>query len=281
MQSEDWPITGVVVVADITKCPAGFTTIDRTYDRSEEADLWRDGLFGRRVTRYLCVQRAAPQPGQDVLVDVSIINDREPVPAGFTVLDYTHDSREKASKKKVICVRWMSVNITNSALSELIILAKGAKRPPNGYTLVGELNNLMLCYKMSNIKTQSSLGQQNSDSALNEMSDMSKNLPYEIRPGKENAYNQGSAVGYSPTTNHTARGYPQRPGPPERSMSMSYSTVTPLTGVQWQLSPKLTALNSLKNIHIPEIKYKTMMDIENQYEYRFDVERSARGGKIG
>jgi hypothetical protein len=25
--NEDWPITGVVVVADITKCPAGYTTV--------------------------------------------------------------------------------------------------------------------------------------------------------------------------------------------------------------------------------------------------------------
>ena len=25
--NEDWPITGVVVVADIGKCPAGYTTV--------------------------------------------------------------------------------------------------------------------------------------------------------------------------------------------------------------------------------------------------------------
>lgn len=53
----------------------------------------------------------------------------------FMSLDY--NTGEKATKKKVICVRWMSVNLTTSALSELIILAKGTRRPPNGYTLVG------------------------------------------------------------------------------------------------------------------------------------------------
>ena len=36
--------------------------IDRTYDKHEDADLWRDGWFGSRVTRYLCVERCAPQP---------------------------------------------------------------------------------------------------------------------------------------------------------------------------------------------------------------------------
>ncbi|XP_045194817.2 multivesicular body subunit 12B-like [Mercenaria mercenaria] len=269
--NEDWPITGVVVVADITKCPAGYTTIDRTYDRAEEADLWRDGIFGRRVTRYLCVQRTAPQPGKDVLVDVSIINDRDPVPAGFTVLDYTADTREKSTKKKVICVRWMSVNLTNSALSELIILPKGTRRPPNGYTLVGELNNLMLCYKMANIKTQSSVAHTNSDSALN-MSDMANNLPYSLNPGKENAYRQGMSSSYTPGTNLPGSNHP---APLERSLSLSASNNYPLAGVPWQLSPKLTDLENLKNIHIPEIRYKTMMDIENQYQYHFDVERAA------
>lgn len=34
--------------------------IDRTHDRKEEADLWRDGLFGRRVVRYLCLEKTAP-----------------------------------------------------------------------------------------------------------------------------------------------------------------------------------------------------------------------------
>ena len=36
--------------------------LDRTYDKHEDADLWRDGWFGSRVTRYLCVERCAPQP---------------------------------------------------------------------------------------------------------------------------------------------------------------------------------------------------------------------------
>lgn len=272
--NEDWPITGVVIVADITKCPAGYTTIDRTYDRAEEADLWIDSIFGRKVTRYLCVQRSAPVPGKDVLVDVSIVNDRDPVPPGFTVLDYTADTREKATKKKVICIRWMSMNLTNSALSELIILPKGSRRPPNGYTLVGELNNLMLCYKMANIKTQSSIGQNNSDPSIN-MSEMGNNLPYALHPSKENAFTQGSVPGYLPGT-HSAGYQPTRIGPPERTMSsLSATAITPLTGVPWQLSPKLTDLENLRNVHIPEIRYKTIMDIENQYQYHFDVERAA------
>lgn len=272
--NEDWPITGVVIVADITKCPAGYMTISRTYDGAEEADLWRDGLFGRRVTRYMCVQRSAPVQGKDVLVDVCIINDRDPLPAGFTALDYTSDTREKATKKKLICLRWMNANLTNSAMSELIILPKSTRRPPNGYTLIGELNNLMLCYKMANMKTQSPMGQHKSDPSMN-MSDLSNNLPYALHPAKENAYTQGSPAGYSPHGPSSYHG--TRIGPPQRTMSsLSATAVTPLTGVPWQLSPKLTELDNLKNIQIPEIRYKTIMDIESQYKYQFDVERAAK-----
>lgn len=252
MADQDWPITGVVVVADITKCPAGYTTIDRTFDNTEEADLWRDGLFGRRVTRYLCVERSAPQPGKDVLVDVTIINERDPVPAGFTVVDYTADTREKAIKKKVMCVRWMNGNLTTSAISELIILTKGVRRPPNGYTLVGELNNLMLCYKMAQIKTQSDLPSHNSDPAMN-MSQLENNLPYTMHPQRQ--YSMGT-----------------RTAPPERTTSsLSATTVTPLTGIQWQLNPQLQGGGC--NIHIPTIRYKTMMDIENEYKYHFNIEK--------
>ncbi|XP_052789781.1 multivesicular body subunit 12B-like isoform X2 [Mya arenaria] len=263
MTTEDWPITAVVVVADIGKCPAGYTTIDRTYDRTEEADLWRDGLFGRRVTRYLCVQRAAPTQGREVLVDVSIINERDPVPAGFTVVDTTEDTREKAIKKKVLCVRWMNASLTTSALSELIFLGKGTRRPPNGYTMVGDLNNLMLCYKMSQIKSISSIVHQNSsDSPLDNIGNMNNDLPYAINPRREDAYSQGSSA---PARHNNTL---DRQG--------SILTVTPLSGVPWQLNPRLQSLNNLNNVHIPEIRYKSIMDIENQYSYCFDVERTAR-----
>lgn len=265
MEQQDWPITGVVVVADIGKCPAGYTTIDRTYDKHEDADLWRDGWFGSRVTRYLCVERCAPQPGKDVLVDVTVINDRDPVPPGFTVVDFTHDTRDRAIKKRVMCVRWMNLSLTNCAISELILLSKGARRPPNGYTLVGELNSLLLCYKMANIKTQSSVANHNTD--MN-MKDLSNNLPYPLKPDRENAYHQGTAA---PTTTGTY----SRVGPPQRTLSsLSSNAVTPISGVAWQLSPKLETLNQLKNIKIPEIRYKSIMEIENEYSYQFDLEKT-------
>ncbi|WAR31617.1 LOW QUALITY PROTEIN: MB12A-like protein, partial [Mya arenaria] len=189
--------------------------------------------------------------GREVLVDVSIINERDPVPAGFTVVDTTEDTREKAIKKKVLCVRWMNASLTTSALSELIFLGKGTRRPPNGYTMVGDLNNLMLCYKMSQIKSISSIVHQNSsDSPLDNIGNMNNDLPYAINPRREDAYSQGSSA---PARHNNTL---DRQG--------SILTVTPLSGVPWQLNPRLQSLNNLNNVHIPEIRYKSIMDIENQ-----------------
>ena len=45
--------------------PLGFyfmflSQVDKTYDRPEDADLWKDGFFTRRVMRYMCVERQIP-----------------------------------------------------------------------------------------------------------------------------------------------------------------------------------------------------------------------------
>ena len=31
MEQQDWPITGVAVVADIGRCPAGYTTVSTSF----------------------------------------------------------------------------------------------------------------------------------------------------------------------------------------------------------------------------------------------------------
>lgn len=271
MADVDRPITQVAIVADSTKCPPGFTLIDRTYDRRDDADLWRDGLFGRKVVRYLCVEKMPPSPGRDVLVDVAVIGERDAIPAGFTCVDFTSDTREKAVKKKMLCVRYMSSDLTNDAICELILLTKGVRRPPNGYTLVGELNYMGLCYKMAGfrkpgVQMDSHQGHANdstfhtqgytTQSTPMNMSSLASNLPYNPTPYKKN-------------------------GPLERGTSFTDSantlqgshTVTALQGLPFELNRKV--FSDDLDISIPQIPYKSIMDIENQYSYDFSVERSA------
>ncbi|XP_033725395.1 multivesicular body subunit 12B-like isoform X4 [Pecten maximus] len=263
MSNSDWPITAVTVVTDPSKCPAGFTIIDKTYDKRDDADLWRDGYFGKRICRYMCVERSAPSVGKDVLVDVAVINERDPIPAGFTCIDFTSDTREKAMKKKMLCVRYMSSTLTNDAIAELIILSKGVRRPPNGYNLVGELNNLALCFKMASFRSPTTESQQNNvaqpyspnyttEAPLNNMANIGTTLPYAINP----------------TGNHA------RPGLDRTNSLAGIGSNHPLSGVPWQINPRYTEMTRLQDIMIPQIGYKSIMDIENEYSYSFNIERS-------
>ena len=50
-------------------------------------------IFTTKTISYSCIHACfGLLQGKDVLVDVAVINDRDPVPAGFTVVDYTHDT---------------------------------------------------------------------------------------------------------------------------------------------------------------------------------------------
>ncbi|MBN3272990.1 MB12B protein, partial [Polyodon spathula] len=51
------PITGVGVVVSRNRAPAGYEVVSQTTD-GLDADLWKDGLFKSKVTRYLCFTRA-------------------------------------------------------------------------------------------------------------------------------------------------------------------------------------------------------------------------------
>ncbi|XP_060070046.1 multivesicular body subunit 12B-like isoform X2 [Ylistrum balloti] len=266
MSNSDWPITSVTVVTDPSKCPAGFTIIDKTYDKRDDADLWRDGYFGKRICRYMCVERSAPSINKDVLVDVAVINDKDPIPAGFTCIDSTSDSREKAMKKKMLCVRYMSCTLTNDAIAELIILSKGVRRPPNGYNLVGELNNMALCFKMAAFRSPTTDTQQNNaaptympntpnynkESPLNNMGGVGTALPYAINPAANHA----------------------RPGLDRTNSIAGMGSNHPLSGVPWQINPRYTEMARLQDITLPQIGYKSIMDIENEYSYSFNIERS-------
>ncbi|XP_033725382.1 multivesicular body subunit 12B-like isoform X2 [Pecten maximus] len=280
MSNSDWPITAVTVVTDPSKCPAGFTIIDKTYDKRDDADLWRDGYFGKRICRYMCVERSAPSVGKDVLVDVAVINERDPIPAGFTCIDFTSDTREKAMKKKMLCVRYMSSTLTNDAIAELIILSKGVRRPPNGYNLVGELNNLALCFKMASFRSPTTESQQNNvaqpyspnyttEAPLNNMANIGTTLPYAINPTGNHA-----RPGLDRTNSLAGIGSNHRPNPMLCTTLALSHQLQALSGVPWQINPRYTEMTRLQDIMIPQIGYKSIMDIENEYSYSFNIERS-------
>jgi hypothetical protein len=45
---ETYPITGICIVADKSKCPPGYTLVEKTRDTDEDADIWKDSFFTRK-----------------------------------------------------------------------------------------------------------------------------------------------------------------------------------------------------------------------------------------
>jgi hypothetical protein len=58
------PITALCVVA--SKCPPNYTSISKSHDTSTETDLWKDGLFGKKINRFICFTKDYP------IADVSL-----------------------------------------------------------------------------------------------------------------------------------------------------------------------------------------------------------------
>ncbi|GFN92871.1 multivesicular body subunit 12b [Plakobranchus ocellatus] len=265
----DLPITGVCVVSDPSQCPPNYTVIDKTYDRPEDADLWKDGLFTRRVMRYLCVERQIPSQSQDVLVDVTLINERDQTPAGFAVIDQTRDTKEKATKKKCICVRWMIPSMTNDAITELIFVTRTQRRAPMGYSLVGELNNMSLCFKMGKVPRTGGSGPETQPSGPLSQGSGSSALPYSFNPVAA----QG-APPVPPRPPIPGQTSVTRPGVLERTLSRTGGAVHALSGIEWKLNPQYKTLMDLKDVTIPFVRGKTLMEIENEYSYDYTVEQS-------
>lgn len=273
---DDHPVTGVCVVSDPGRCPPNYITIDRTFDRPEDADLWKDGYFTRRVMRYLCVEKQPAVHNKDVLVDVTLINERDAVPPGFTVLDYTHDSREKATKKKTLCVRWMVPSMTTDAITDLILLTRSQRRAPIGYTLVGELNNMSLCYKMGQVNCPAA--HPAPTAAVQGYTPAA--TPYGLAPARP-----APPVPAPRSSGSTGLPYAMTPGAASSATHVSGAQTTsanaqihPLSGIEWKMNPRYSLLMELQNMTIPDINGKTLMDIEQMYGYDFSVERSVTNG---
>ncbi|KAK7933460.1 hypothetical protein WMY93_004356 [Mugilogobius chulae] len=143
------PISAVGIVASPIKAPDGYCVVAQTTDGSD-ADLWKDGLFKSKVTRYLCFTR---NPGLDVVTDVKLTDIKDALPEGFTPLQETLDSKEAAMRKRRLCVRVSPRAAAQTAVYDIQIVAKSKYHLVN-YTCVGEINNMFLWYRFGDVQPQ-------------------------------------------------------------------------------------------------------------------------------
>ncbi|MGH0149441.1 UNVERIFIED_CONTAM: hypothetical protein FKN15_047705 [Acipenser sinensis] len=122
------PITGVGVVVSRNRAPTGYEVVSQTTD-GLDADLWKDGLFKSKVTRYLCFTRAFSK----------------------------ENVKEPAFRKRRLCIKFIPRDSTEAAICDIRILGRSKQAPPQ-YTFIGELNSMAIWYRMGMVpRTQEPL----------------------------------------------------------------------------------------------------------------------------
>lgn len=86
---DDRPVTAICVIEDVNKCPLGYRVVAKTHDQDLDADLGKDGFFGKRMTRYLCLSKTEG-PSGFVVDSLTVVNDKDQPPNGFILLSKTY-----------------------------------------------------------------------------------------------------------------------------------------------------------------------------------------------
>ncbi|CAF1236280.1 unnamed protein product [Adineta steineri] len=154
MNETQLPITGICLVSKPNNVPTGYHCIRKAFDdTNRDADLMADSILERK-DRFLCITRAWPLTDvrtlagdcARVLEDIKLINERDNVPPNYTTLAYTSDTREKGTVKKLICVKMVDRQPGMKCICDIVFLYR-SKRPPQFYTLIGDINGLQMCVK--------------------------------------------------------------------------------------------------------------------------------------
>lgn len=232
------PLSAVGVVASLSKAPDDYYVVAQTTDGSD-ADLWKDGLFKSKVTRYLCFTR---KTGPDVVVDMKVIDIKDVLPEGFTPVEETLDTKENAMRKRRLCVKMSPRAAAQTAVFDIQMVAKSKYHHLVNYTCIGELNSMRVWYRLGAV-TQP-LSSEKTFSAVK-----------------------------SDTLRKTRRTTVSRPDSEQQS-SGTY-TKTALDDVPFVISEKFFKKpTEMQQVNLMGITIKSLAEIEEEFRYNFSTERS-------
>ncbi|XP_040298609.1 multivesicular body subunit 12B isoform X1 [Bufo gargarizans] len=263
------PITGVGVVASRNRAPTGYDVVSQTTD-GLDADLWKDGLFKSKVTRYLCFTRVFSRENShlgNVLVDMKLIDIKDTLPVGFIPIQETVDTQEVAFRKKRLCIKFIPRDSTEAAICDIRILSRSKQAPPQ-YTFIGELNSMGIWYRMGRVPRAPESPQPSTPSSPSAVvtSASAPNLPRHI----------------SLTLPATFRGRNNTRPDFENQQSNLYA-ISAMDGVPFMISEKFACASEAKEVSLFQmqqvdllgITIKSLAEIEKEYDYSFRTEQSA------
>ncbi|XP_031426761.1 multivesicular body subunit 12B-like [Clupea harengus] len=245
------PITAVGVVASKNGAPADFYVVAQTTDGCD-ADLWKDGLFKSKVTRFLCFSRASsPQHvhEESVLVDLKLMDLKDSLPADFTPIQETIDTQQPALSKKRLCVKFAPRLSVATAVCEIQILGR-SKHTPSNFTFIGELNGMSIWYRMGDLPQTPSLT----------LASMTLDGPTQHRP-------TSSSLASSLTKTRPVYELPHSGG---------LYTISAMDGIPFTISEKfVTKRQDVQQGSLMSISIKSAAEIEEEFQYTFSTEYSS------
>lgn len=152
----DRPIKAIQLVENFQECPENFIPIHKTLDLDSDADLLKENiLFGKKNTRYLCVSKTEGLPNF-VLEKIKIISSSEHLASdGFISIKNTADTNQKAWRKKQIVYKLTKTENITECITDIVVLSKYKFPPPEGYTYLGEIEKVHICFKKMPYKPES------------------------------------------------------------------------------------------------------------------------------
>uniref|UniRef100_U5EEK5 Multivesicular body subunit 12A n=1 Tax=Corethrella appendiculata TaxID=1370023 RepID=U5EEK5_9DIPT len=263
------PITSLQIVEEFEKCPKNFQPIHKTYDQDQDADLWRETsiFFSTKTCRYLCHSKTEGLP-EYVVETIKVIGTHESTPDGFSSLSKTADSEQKAWRKRQIIYRLSKKGTIPNAVTDIILCSK-FKQAPAGFTLAGDINGILICFKISSIihrippDIPPALPVKN-DSLIKGIENIQIS-PKSLYPVPMENFDNGNDYENLRRSFHIS---PKRPAPKPPVVSCGTLNIhTEIEGITFALNPALKS----NTIEIPTL-YKPISNTQSA-QYDFNLER--------
>ncbi|XP_075903314.1 multivesicular body subunit 12B-like isoform X3 [Nelusetta ayraudi] len=88
--------------------------------------------------------------GPNVVVDMKLMEAKDVLPEGYTLVEETLDTKETAMRKRRLCVKTSPRAAAETALHDIQLIAKSKYHLVN-YTTIGDINSLGLWYRMGDV----------------------------------------------------------------------------------------------------------------------------------
>ncbi|XP_055339903.1 multivesicular body subunit 12B-like [Paramacrobiotus metropolitanus] len=272
--SELDPVTGLCIVTSKNACPLGYKCIDSTYDQQMDADLWKESFLSKSQRRYFCITRFFPLDNgrlNNVVESMCLINEKNNVLPGYTLVDTTYDTNERAIRKKYLTVKMVPRYSVQEAICEIIVLNK-MPRAPNGYDSIGKIDELIICTRKGRVPPENFKALSPSNSGANAYMLQQSDVTGAKTPEKEKGKPSGTLKLKSPSVDTQTGLSLARRG----SRTLRLNSVTASLGVDdvpFKLGLIATNLSARKTAPVPTIPLMTLEDIENKFKYDFSLER--------